>query len=105
MLTKERTTRHMHTPLIYSIFPFSDLHFVYLECINQISRHNFINLTTRALQLLSCARMALYSIFLSFASVCLLFIWGGRLLYEQYYGEQKCEMTYMYLYPQYQVRN
>ena len=49
--------------------------------------------------------MALYSVFLSVTSVCLLFTWGGRLLYEQYYGEQKCEMTYMYLYPQYQVSN
>lgn len=47
--------------------------------------------------------MALHYVFLSFASISLLFICGGRLLYEQYYGEQKCEMTYMYLYPQYQV--
>lgn len=40
---------------------------------------------------------------LSVASVSLLLIFGGRILYEQYYGEQNCEMTYMYLYPQYQV--
>lgn len=40
---------------------------------------------------------------LSVVSVCLLLFCGGRLLYEQYYGKQNCEMTYMYLYPQYQV--
>ena len=47
-------------------------------------------------------RMALAAV-LSVASVSLLFVFGGRMLYEQYYGEQNCEMTYMYLYPQYQV--
>ena len=46
--------------------------------------------------------MALSTI-LSVVSVCLLLVCGGRLLYEQYYGKQNCEMTYMYLYPQYQV--
>ena len=48
--------------------------------------------------------MARVSTVLSVASVSLLLICGGRLLYEQYYGKQNCEMTYMYLYPQYQVR-
>lgn len=43
------------------------------------------------------------STILSVASVSLLLVCGGRLLYEQYYGRQNCEMTYMYLYPQYQV--
>ena len=44
-----------------------------------------------------------FSTILSVVSVCLLLVCGGRLLYEQYYGKQNCEMTYMYLYPQYQV--
>ena len=48
--------------------------------------------------------MAGVSTILSVASVSLLLVCGGRLLYEQYYGKQNCEMTYMYLYPQYQVR-
>lgn len=28
-----------------------------------------------------------------------------RLGYRQYYGEQKCEMTYMWQWPRYQVRH
>ena len=94
----------MYTPLIYSFFLSLSSIFVYLECANQISRHKRMNLTTPC-HSAAILRMALQSVFLSVASVCLLFVLGGRLLYEQYYGEQKCEMTYMYLYPQYQVSN
>ncbi len=28
----------------------------------------------------------------------------ARLCYRQYYGQQDCEMTYMYRWPQYQAR-
>lgn len=88
-------------------FSFSDYIFLYLECVIQISRHKYIAFDDPVPYptSLHCMhmRMALHYVFLSFASISLLFICGGRLLYEQYYGEQKCEMTYMYLYPQYQV--
>lgn len=50
-------------------------------------------------------RMALTTTVLSLVAVSLLFLSGSRLFYEQYYGEQNCEMTYMYLYPQYQVHS
>lgn len=36
--------------------------------------------------------------------VLLLFLLcGGRLIYEQFLGNQDCEMTWMYQYPQYLV--
>lgn len=33
----------------------------------------------------------------------LLLLCGGRLIYEQFLGNQDCEMTWMYQYPQYLV--
>ena len=37
------------------------------------------------------------------SAVIFLLVCGGRLVHRQYYGQQDCEMTYMYQWPQYPV--
>ena len=92
--------------LVYSIF---FCHFVYLEhwfkfpatCVHDVC-NNDDHFHSSYKPTLWNNSMA-FSTILSVVSASLLLVCGGRLLYEQYYGKQNCEMTYMYFYPQYQV--
>jgi len=43
-------------------------------------------------------------VILSVAVTFLLLFSAYRLVWRQFFGEQDCEMTYMYEWPQYQVR-